>query len=106
MVTVRDKKIDDGLQAIADALGQYERQHPNAQVEVYRQNSVSVRVRIVDTDFAGVSKADRHDTVWAFLQDLPEEQQAEVSVLLLLTPDEVKMSFANYEFGNPIPSRL
>ncbi len=106
MVTIRDKKIDDRLQAIADALAQYEVQHPNAHVEVYRQNSVSIRVRIVDPDFAGISKADRHDAVWAFLQDLPEEQQAEISVLLLLVPDEVQMSFANYEFDNPIPSRL
>jgi len=106
MVSIRDTNIDDRLQAIADALEKYERQHPNAQVEVYRQNSVSVRVRIVDTDFAGVSKADRHDTVWALLQDLPEEEQAEISVLLLLTPDEAKMSFANYEFDHPIPSRL
>ena len=106
MVTIRGKNIDDRLQAIADALEQYEDRHPNARVEVYRQNSVSVRVRIVDTDFAGVSKADRHDTVWAFLQDLPEEQQAEISLLLLLLPDETKMSFANDEFDNPVPSRL
>ncbi|REJ90856.1 MAG: hypothetical protein DWQ34_08655 [Planctomycetota bacterium] len=33
-----------------------------------------------------------------YLENLPEEQQAEISVLLLLTPDEAKTSFANDEF--------
>ncbi|MCO6457220.1 MAG: hypothetical protein J5I93_18135 [Pirellulaceae bacterium] len=98
--------MDDCLRAIADALAMYERRHASAKTEVYRQNSASVRARIVDIDFAGISKADRHDTVWEFLKDLPEEQQAEISVLLLLTPDELAMSFANYEFEHPVPSRL
>lgn len=106
MVTIRDNNTDDRLDAIAHALQPYEEQHPNAQVEVYRQNSASVRVRIVDAGFADVSKADRHDAVWAFLQQLPEDQQAEISVLLLLTPDELEKSFANYEFDHPVPSRL
>ncbi len=106
MVSIRDKNIDDCLQAVADALAKYEEQHANAEIEVYRQNSASIRVRIVDSDFDGVSKADRHDIIWAFVENLPEDQQAEISVLLLLTPDELKMSFANFEFDHPIPSRL
>ena len=106
MVTIRDKNIDDCLQAVADALAKYEHQHPNAKIEVYRQNSASVRARIVDPDFEGLSKAKRHDTVWAFIRDLPEDRQAEISVLLLLTPDELKTSLANYEFDNPVPSNL
>lgn len=106
MVTIRDKTADTRLQAIADALLAYEKQHPNANVEVYRQNSVSVRVRIVDPDFTGVSKADRHDDVWNYLEPLDEELQAEISILLLLTPKEMQNSFANYDFENPIPSQL
>jgi len=106
MVTIRGKNIDDCLQAVADALAEYEKQHPKASVEVYRQNSASVRARIVDPDFDGVSKADRHDAVWAFVKDLPEEQQAEISLLLLLVPGELKMSFASYEFDHPVPSQL
>ncbi len=106
MVTIRDKNIDNRLQAIADALLPYEEQHPHAQIEVYRQNSASVRVRIVNADFAGISKSDRHDLVWGFLESLSEDYQAEISVLLLLTPEEAKLSFANDEFENPIPSQL
>ncbi|MFO7901661.1 MAG: hypothetical protein ACQESR_30210 [Planctomycetota bacterium] len=106
MLKIRDKNIDECLQAVADALARYEQQHPNAEIEVYRQNSASIRARIVDPDFAGVSKADRHDAIWAFVEDLPEDQQAEISVLLLLTPGELKTSFANLEFDDPIPSRL
>lgn len=106
MVTIRNENPDSRLLAIADALANYEAQHPNAKVEVYRQNSASVRVRVVDPEFAGVSKSDRHETVWSFVKNLTEEQQAEISVLLLLAPEEVTMSFANYDFDHPIPSKL
>lgn len=105
MVKIQGQK-DDCLQAVADALARYEEQHAQANIVIYRQNSVSVRIRVVDPDFANVSKSDRHEAVWAFIKDLPEEQQSEISVLLLLTPEELKMSFANYEFENPIPSQL
>jgi stress-induced morphogen len=100
------KKVDRRLRAVADALAKYEAQHPNAQAEIYRQNSASIRIRVVDPDFAGSSKADRHDTVWTFLEGLPEAVLAEISMLLLLTPDELETSFANYDFEHPIPSRL
>jgi hypothetical protein len=67
---------------------------------------VSIRVRIVDPDFEGVSKSDRHDLVWEFVKRLPEEQQSEISVLLLLAPGELADSFANQEFDHPIPSKI
>lgn len=99
-------KSDGSIEQVAQALGGYDRQHPGAQIEVYRQNSVSIRVRIVDRDFAGTSRADRHEIVWRFLEELPETVQSQVSLLLALTPDETKMSFANFEFDHPIPSSL
>lgn len=37
---------------------------------------------------------------------LSEDQQSEISLLLLLTPEEAEISFANDEFDNPIPSQL
>jgi stress-induced morphogen len=95
---------DDTLDQVLRALGPYESQHPKADVEVYRQNSASIRVRIVDPDFSGISRADRHDAVWRFLERLPEEAQSQISLLLLLTPEETKLSFANVEFDNPAPS--
>jgi stress-induced morphogen len=105
MVTIRGKS-DDSLQALASVLAKYGEQHPNADIVVYRQNSASIRARIVDPDFAGENKADRHDDVWGFVKDLPEDQQSEISLLLLLTPEEVGMSFANYEFDHSIRSQL
>ena len=62
MMAIRGK-VDPILSAIADALTAYEKAHPKADIAIYRQNSVSVRVRIVDSELAGISKADRHDLV-------------------------------------------
>ena len=59
MATIQGDK-DDSLDAVAEAIANYEQEHP-------------------------------------------EEQLSEISLLL---PDELKRSFANEEFENPIPSRL
>jgi stress-induced morphogen len=97
---------DSFTDQVLDALGNYESLHPGAEIEVYRRNSVSIRVRIVDPEFLGISRSERHEIVWRFLEKLPEEVQSQVSLLLLLTPEETKTSFANLEFDNPIPSSL
>jgi stress-induced morphogen len=99
-------KSDQVLQSILDALREYEATHLAADVEVYRQNSASVRVRIIDPDFAGLDRAERHKLVWRMLERLPEDVLSDVTILLLLTPDEVGDSFANFDFEHPIPSRL
>ena len=99
-------ECDATLDAIAAALAPYENAHPDAHVVIYRQNSVSVRIRITDPDFEGTTKADRHDTVWACFGGLSEDDQTQITLLLLLTPDETPVSFANYEFDHPIPSNL
>ena len=99
-------RSDDYLNAVMQSLKKYEAQHPRAEIAGYRQNSVSIRIRIVDPDFANVSKTDRHNAVWRVLDELPEEIQSHLSTILLLTPEEKKMSFANCEFDDPIPSNL
>ncbi|HJT31010.1 MAG TPA: hypothetical protein VJ783_03005 [Pirellulales bacterium] len=60
----------------------------------------------MDRDFSGQGRAEREDDLWAIIEKLPEEVVSEISLLLLLTPDEAKKSFANMEFDNPVPSRL
>jgi|SRR5581483_7122979 len=97
---------DGCLKAVMKALEKYGQQHPKASIEGYRQNSVSLRIRIVDPDFSRLSRADRHEEVWRLLEPLPEEIQSQVSTILLLTPEEQKKSFANLEFDDPIPSKL
>lgn len=105
-MTETNIQVDAQVQQVLDALGQYKCDHPNAQIEVRRQNSVSIRIRIVDPDFDGLDRVDREPSVWNVLETLPEEVFANITMLLLLTPDETEGSLANREFEDPIPSRL
>ncbi len=105
-VKLRTKRPDPLLREIVKVLREYDAAHPHAEIEAYRQNSVSVRVRILNPEFAGRSRAQREEEVWAVLNKLPEEAVAEISLLLLLTPDETKNSLASWEFDAPIPSKL
>ena len=105
-ISVPRGKSDEVIDRIIEALRAYEADHPNAQIDLYRQNSVSVRVRIIDPDLAGRNKIDRSKEAWKYLNALPDEIQSDLSTLILLTPEETKMSFANVEFEDPIPSSL
>jgi hypothetical protein len=75
-------------------------------IELYRLNPVSVRVRIIDSDFAGRDRVERSRDVWRYLDVLPEDFVADLSSLILLTPDEVLRSFANMEFEDPVLSEV
>lgn len=105
-IKLRVQRPDPVLRQIVNALSEYEKAHPRAEIEAYRQNSVSVRVRILNPEFKGKSRAEREEEVWALLSKLPEETAAEVSLLLLLTAEEAKKSLASVEFDDPIPSRI
>ncbi|MEO6810377.1 MAG: hypothetical protein ABI353_14775, partial [Isosphaeraceae bacterium] len=94
---------DNIVALVLQALRGYKDQHPHARIDAYRQNSVSIRVRIIDPDFAGVRRAERHEILWRFLELLPDDVQSQMSLLILLTPEELPMSFANLEFDNPVP---
>jgi stress-induced morphogen len=97
---------DETIDKIIAALQTYQADHPQAKIALYRQNVVSVRVRIIDPDFVGEDKPQRSRRVWRYLHSLAEEDQSDISMLLLLTPEETKSSFANFEFDDPIPSKL
>jgi hypothetical protein len=97
---------DEVIDKIIVALRDYEADHSQAQIDLYRQNSVSVRVRIVDPDFAGQGKPQRSQQAWRYLGKLSDDVQSDISTVLLLTPDETRASFANLEFEDPIPSKL
>ena len=99
-------KTDSVIDGLIEALRKYEQKHPRAEIDLYRQNRVSVRVRIIDPDFAGRGKPDRHDDVWRYLDTLADETVADISTLILLTPEETATSFANLEFDDPVPSML
>jgi stress-induced morphogen len=105
-ISIPRGKSNRVIDRMIEALQAYELEHPNARFDLYRQNSVSVRVRIIDPDFSGRSKIDRSKEVWKYLNSLPDEIQSDLSSLTLLTPEETTMSFANFEFEDPIPSRF
>jgi len=104
-VTIRGQE-DDDLLKLRDALVKYVKEHPKAYVVLYRQNSASIRVRILDPDFKNIDWAERHDQVWNYFEHLSDWVQFQVSILLLLTPKEAKKSLANLDFEDPIPSEL
>ncbi|MBI1901836.1 MAG: hypothetical protein HYS13_12090 [Planctomycetia bacterium] len=97
---------DCDVARVAEALREYQKSHTRAKVDVYRHNSVSIRIRIVDPDFEGLDRVDRDDEVWKILAKLPDEVQSQITFVLALTPKETKKSIANIDFENPIPSRL
>ncbi|MCZ2340325.1 MAG: hypothetical protein LC104_00850 [Bacteroidales bacterium] len=97
---------DQTIDAIISCLERYQVDHPRAQMDVYRQDPVSVRIRIVDPDFVGTGKPERSQRIWNYLDDLTADAQSDISTVLLLTPEETRNSFANFEFDDPVSSKL
>ena len=96
---------DDILEQMVPVLRMYRQAHPRAQIVLYRQNSYSVRIRIVDPDFRGLEKSERHAEAWRYLEQLPHDVISEISMLVLLAPGEEGRSVVNWEFDDPIPSQ-
>ncbi len=102
----RSNEKDPVVDVLREALAHYEQAYPGAQSEIDRQNPGAVRIRIVDDRFAQLSRAQRHDDVWGFLTEHVTDRDAlgEVSMLLLLTPQEKSTSLSNAEFERPTRS--
>jgi stress-induced morphogen len=105
MATIIHGPKDKYVRKLKTVLDEYERENPGAVATLYRQNTASVRIRIVDSRFAKMTKGDRHDKVWDYLTSrVDEDTMQEISVLLLLSQEEQNSSFMNFEFNDPIPS--
>lgn len=89
---------DAVTRAVATALRVYTDAHPAAEADVYRYSPVSVRARVIDPDFRGKSLSERHRTVWPLLAPLDEDALGELTMLLLLTPDERGTSIGSTDF--------
>jgi stress-induced morphogen len=99
------KKPGKDVQRILDTLQEhYKPEHPKAKIEAYRYNPASIRIRIIDPDFARKDLVERENMVWPLLEGLPEEIRADIIFLLLLTPKESKTSFGSMEFDHPTPA--
>jgi hypothetical protein len=57
VIWLSTKHPDPLLKQIVKALEEYALAHPRAKIEVYRQNSVSVRTRIIDPSNQGTEQA-------------------------------------------------
>lgn len=78
-------------------------------VNVYRYNSVSIRIRVIDFRFTGLSIPEREELVYpTVIEKLTEASQQDITFLLLLAPDELKgkRALLNLEFEDPTPSSL
>jgi hypothetical protein len=102
----RSTQPDRQVQQILDILAAYERTHPQAQIQGRRHNPVSIRLRIIDPDFQTLDRIEREPEIWQLLRKLPEEVFVNITMLLLLTPEEAEHSLASQEFDHPIPSRV
>jgi hypothetical protein len=79
--------------------------------DAYRYNSASIRVRIMDGSFEGLTESERDAMVDPILDQLPETTQSDIMLVLTMTPKEAKSKLSRYsllnlEFENPLPSRL
>jgi hypothetical protein len=100
----RNGKTDKAVEAIRQALEEkYFPLHPKSEIEVYRYNSASIRVRIIDPDFAGKGWAIRNEQIWNLVAPLPENIATQISLLVLLTPKEKTRPGVNIEFENSTP---
>ena len=79
-------------------------------VNAYCYNSASIRVRVIDDRFEGLSNEARDDLAAPLIDRLPTETQADILVLLAISPDEIgghnRYSFINFDFDDPSPSTL
>ena len=84
-----------------------------ARPDSYRQNSASIRVRVIDPRFEGLSLEKRDAMVEPLLDELPPETQRDIVTLFTFAPSELahgspsfRESLLNLEFEDPGRSQL
>jgi stress-induced morphogen len=97
--TAETRRIEDHLRAKG-----FER------VDAYRYNSASIRVRVIDSRFEGMSSPEREDLVFPIIDTLPKRTREDILLLLIMAPSELRGRnrhlLVNLEFENPLPSLL
>ena len=83
------------------------------QADCYRYNTASIRVRVVDPRFEGMSREKRDAMVEQCLDKLPAETQRDIVTLFTFahselerTPTTFREYMLNTEFDDPSPSQL
>ncbi|HXE56170.1 MAG TPA: hypothetical protein VN541_24300 [Tepidisphaeraceae bacterium] len=107
MATITRGSHDPIVDKVKTVLEEYEHAHPGSEASLYRQDPLSIRIRIVSDQFTGWSRGKRHDYAWDFISSrLTDKEIEDISILLLFTPKELSKSSINSEFDDPIPSPL
>ena len=100
-------KQTEETKAIEEMLKKHFSDYPKKLPSIaYRYNPYSIRVRLVDKQFKGMSLSERYRLVELLIECLPEETQEDITILLILAPDELNRSAMNLEFETPTPSPL
>ena len=60
------------------------------QVDAYRYNSASIRLRVIDRRFEGMPPEKRDEMVERHLEQLPERTQADIVTLFTFAPSELQ----------------
>jgi stress-induced morphogen len=76
---------------IEDLIGQHFKQ-----ADSYRYNSATIRVRVIDPRFKGLSREKRDEMVEKYLDELPPETQRDIVTLLTFEPSELKRKPTSY----------
>jgi hypothetical protein len=83
------------------------------QVDAYRYNSASIRLRVIDPRFEGLPVEQRDAMIEPHLELLPEHIQADIVTLFAFAPSDLTPSskslrelLKNTEFEDPSPSML
>jgi stress-induced morphogen len=83
------------------------------QVDSYRYNSASIRVRVIDRRFEGMPREKRDAMVEEQIEKLPPETQRDIVTLFTFAPSELARTpttfrefMQNTEFDNPSPTIL
>lgn len=101
---MKPQKIDEDVQVqeIYNVLAPYQAAHADAQIDVRRRHEVAIHIRVIDPNFRGMRWGEREDHFWPLLHQLPYETFVDITILLLLTPEEATRSMANFEFEHPV----
>lgn len=83
------------------------------QADAYRYNSASIRVRVIDPCFDGMSREKRDAMVEQYLDTLPAETQRDIVTLYTFAPSDLERTsttfreqMLNAEFEAPSPTML
>ena len=105
---VWEAKRTDETRSVEDILSQHFQK-----VDSYRYNSASIRVRIIDPRFEGMTRDTRDAMIEEHLAKLPENTQKDIMTLFAFAPSELQQKPAtfkeymlNTEFDDPSPSLL